>query len=74
MARRKRAGRPWDGCLEAAREVASVPGRLLRGGVAAVAGSARAFASQEMEDAAELAVGVSPAGFEFHRGRRRYLL
>ena len=27
-----------------------------------------------MKDATELAVGVSSAGFEFYRGRRRYLL
>ena len=32
------------------------------------------LASHEMKDATELAVGISPAGFEFDRGRRRYLL
>jgi hypothetical protein len=36
--------------------------------------SARTFASHEMKDATELAVGVSSAGFEFDCGRRRYLL
>src|SRR6266536_1696069 len=36
--------------------------------------SAGTFASHEMKDATELAVGVSSAGFEFDCGRRRYLL
>ena len=35
--------------------------------------SARTFASHEMKDATELAVGVTSAGFEFDRGRCRYL-
>ena len=39
-----------------------------------VAPSARAFPPQEVEDATELAVGVSSACFEFDRGRRRDLL
>ena len=40
----------------------------------AVAVSVRTFASYKMKNAAELAVGVSSAGFEFDRGRRRHLL
>lgn len=36
--------------------------------------SARTFASHEVKDATELTVGVSSAGFEFDRGRRRHLL
>ena len=36
--------------------------------------SAGAFASHEVKDATELAVGVSSAGFELDRGRRRHLL
>lgn len=36
--------------------------------------SARTLASHEMKDATELAVGISPAGFEFDCGHRRYLL
>src|SRR5262249_51174984 len=36
--------------------------------------SARTFASQEVKDAAELAVGISSAGFKFDRGRSRNLL
>ncbi len=40
----------------------------------AAAPSARTSAPHEMKDATELAVGVSSAGFEFDRGRRRYLL
>jgi len=35
---------------------------------------ARTFAADEMKDAAELAVGISSAGLEFDRGRRRDLL
>ncbi len=54
------------------------PARHKRAGrlqhLAAVAPSGRASAPHEMKDAAELAVGVSPAGFQFDRGRRRYLL
>ena len=45
-----------------------------REAVAAVAPSARTFASHKMKDATELAVRVSSAGFEFDCGRRRYLL
>ena len=36
--------------------------------------SAGTFASHEMKDPTELAVGVSSAGFEFDCGRCRYLL
>ncbi len=50
------------------------PGHPCDLGSTAVSPSARAFASHEVKDAAELAVGVSPAGLEFDRGRRRELL
>jgi hypothetical protein len=36
--------------------------------------SARAFATDEMKDAAELAVGVSTTGLEFDRDCRCHLL
>ena len=36
--------------------------------------SARTLAAHQMKDATELAVGVSSAGFELDRGRRRHLL
>ena len=49
-------------------------GSRLTSALAVVVPSARTFASHEMKDATELAVGVSSAGFEFDRGRRRYLL
>jgi len=46
----------------------------LTSALVAVVPSARIFASHEMKDAAELAVGVTSAGFEFDCGRRRQLL
>ncbi len=70
--------RPAPGLLRRAhlRLVAQavVYARLDRGEYWTAAPSARTSASHEMKHATELAVGISPAGFEFDRGRRRYLL
>jgi hypothetical protein len=70
-----RHGVPRRGDQSQTAEVLAADGRQQQDDrEAAVAPSARAFASHEMKDPAELAVGVSPAGFEFDRGRRRDLL
>jgi hypothetical protein len=63
------AGTPSTADTRRARAVRRCTGCGIGGGA-----SARAFASDEVKDAAELAVGVSSAGFEFDGGRHRHLL
>jgi hypothetical protein len=47
---------------------------VVTGALLLLSWSARTFASHQMKDPTELAVGVSSAGFEFDCGRRRQLL